>query len=201
MVDDGVPAKSRHPRLADPTPKRLRFRRASAQNTRRRARWRSAGVRSGPHRYRWVLAFDRDLGLRPSRGVRAARDSAERQPAARSVRDAIATASEPYWPHRCRAPSPRRADAPCVWPRHARRHADPRYQAVSIRRSGEEPAAGLAGRGGGAPERVTPAPGSGDMLFLLHIGCVVRRTLLDRLDVLHQGANPLLDRLLIAAGR
>src|SRR5262249_36049123 len=85
------------------------------------------------------------LGIRSLRRIHADGDAAERQPAARRVLDPVAATSESNRADRGRSAGPRGSPAKGPRDRHARRHPDPGYQALSVGCAGREVAPRVAG--------------------------------------------------------
>ena len=95
----------------------------------------AAGARAGPPGHRGLLAPLRAVGLRPRRGVRPRRARAARRGGpARRLRLALAAPPQPDRPDRRGAAGPRRPAPARARARHARRHADPRHQALPVER-------------------------------------------------------------------
>ena len=117
-------------------------------------------VRGRAPGHRGLLAPLRPLAFSSRRRLRPRRAPAERRPAARCLRHAVAASSEPDRPDG-RATAAQGWSAPArARRRHARRHAGARHQAIPFERSRPRPETWLARGRGGAP---AAAPSAADI--------------------------------------
>ena len=118
----------------------------------------TGGIRARPQGHRRLFPPVRHLGVRPLRRMRSGGHAAERQSAARRVRDPLAAPSESDRADGGRTVGPRRSAAPRPWYRHARRHPDSRHQAVSFKCSARN---GYGAAGSRKPKRARERNRSG----------------------------------------